>query len=42
MQLVKPKHEKTLIEIIEDAKSGIPAKSEIEIKVKIISMNQLY
>jgi len=25
--------EKTLIEIIEDTKSGLPAKSELEIKV---------
>lgn len=31
--MARPKGEKTLIEIIEDTKSGVPAKSELETKV---------
>lgn len=35
MQIAKKEGEKTLIEIIEDSRSGIPAKSEIENRVSI-------
>lgn len=39
MQVAKKEGQKTLIEIIEDSRSGIPAKSEIESKVSLHIIN---
>jgi hypothetical protein len=39
VEVYKPNGEKTLLEIIKDPKSGIPAKSEIEKKVSIPHSN---